>query len=273
MKIIFIDIDGTLINYAGEVPESAKVAIKKARENGHLVFINTGRSRAQVFKYIEDVGFDGYICSEGLYVESNGEILKKESLSKEQVDLINDYIKKEKIGFMGEGHTKFIVNSSFLDKMKELIPNGDLERFNKVFPFGEVLEQIPYEDMGKINFPSATDFSKELQKQFGDKLKAGFFTDEGVSYGMMTLGYPNVDKMNGVTFLLNHLEQNENVNQTDVETYAFGDTGGDIGMVVGCTYGVAMGNGSDSLKEKADYVTETVDGNGIYNAFVKYGLI
>ena len=43
-KALFFDIDGTLLSEkTGEVPESAKQAVKEARSKGHLVFINTGR--------------------------------------------------------------------------------------------------------------------------------------------------------------------------------------------------------------------------------------
>ena len=47
-KIIFIDVDGTLVNYEGIIPESAVAAIRKARANGHRVYISTGRSKAEV---------------------------------------------------------------------------------------------------------------------------------------------------------------------------------------------------------------------------------
>lgn len=266
-KIIFIDIDGTLINNSGKFPESSKDAITKAREKGHLVFINTGRSRSQVFKYIEDIGFDGFICSEGLYVEYGGKTLREESLSSEQVDLINEYVKKENLGFMAEGHRVFLVNQRFIDYTIQMVGEEDFERFKLVFPYGEPAKVVPYEGIGKINFPVQSDYSTELQKEFGSKLRVGYFTDDAMKGGMMTLGRFDVDKMIGVNFILEYL------NQQDAETYAFGDTGGDIGMVTGCTYGIAMGNASECLKEKADFVTDSVDENGLYNAFVKYGLI
>ena len=44
-KIIFLDVDGTIIDYDNHIPESAVVAIRKAREKGHLVYVGTGRSR------------------------------------------------------------------------------------------------------------------------------------------------------------------------------------------------------------------------------------
>lgn len=266
-KLIFIDIDGTLINSSGSFPESARLAIKKARENGHLVFINTGRSRAQVFKYIEDIGFDGFICSESLYIEYEGKVLKEQSLSNVQIDLINEYVSKEKLGFMAEGHRVFLVNQQFIDYTIKMVGENEFERFKLVFPYGEPTNIVPYEGIGKINFPTQKDYSQELQKLFGDKLKVGFFTDDTMKGGMMTLGRFDVDKMIGVNFILDYL------NIHDAETYAFGDTGGDIGMIVGCTYGIAMGNATSNLKEKADFITDCVDEDGIYNAFVKYSLI
>lgn len=47
-KIIFLDVDGTLVDYHNRIPDSAVEAIRKARENGHLVYVCTGRSRAEM---------------------------------------------------------------------------------------------------------------------------------------------------------------------------------------------------------------------------------
>lgn len=43
-KIIFLDVDGTLVDYEGRIPQSAVDAIRQARGNGHRVYICTGRS-------------------------------------------------------------------------------------------------------------------------------------------------------------------------------------------------------------------------------------
>ena len=64
-KILFFDIDGTLISESsGEIPESTKTALKRAQENGHITIINTGRTRALIEPRLQDMGFDGYICEE-----------------------------------------------------------------------------------------------------------------------------------------------------------------------------------------------------------------
>ncbi|HCG60620.1 MAG TPA: Cof-type HAD-IIB family hydrolase, partial [Lachnospiraceae bacterium] len=58
-KVLFIDVDGTLTNYENKIPRSAVEAIRQARENGHLVYICTGRSKAEVYDEIWDIGLDG----------------------------------------------------------------------------------------------------------------------------------------------------------------------------------------------------------------------
>ena len=74
-KIIFLDVDGTLVNENGIVPESAKVAVKKARKNGHYVFLCTGRSKAEIYEDIMEIGFDGIIAAAGGYIELGDKVL------------------------------------------------------------------------------------------------------------------------------------------------------------------------------------------------------
>ena len=57
-KVIFIDVDGTLVSYENVLPPSAVEAIRTARRNGHKVYICTGRSRAEVYENIWDIGLD-----------------------------------------------------------------------------------------------------------------------------------------------------------------------------------------------------------------------
>jgi len=74
-KIVFIDIDGTLVTDAGNVPDSTRLACRKARENGHLLYLCTGRSKAEIYPFILEMGFDGIIGAGGGFVESQGEML------------------------------------------------------------------------------------------------------------------------------------------------------------------------------------------------------
>lgn len=51
-KIVFLDVDGTLVNYENDLPESAIKAIQETRRKGNLVFTVTGRSKAEMYQDI-----------------------------------------------------------------------------------------------------------------------------------------------------------------------------------------------------------------------------
>ena len=57
------------------------------------------------------------------------------------------------------------------------------------------------------------------------------------------------------------------------DTMAFGDGGNDISMLRHAAIGVAMGNASDEVKAAANYVTASVDDDGIKKALEHFNII
>ena len=84
-KIVFLDIDGTLVTPNYPLSALVKKGIKKARENGHLIFLCTGRNRVGIENIMSD-DFDGCICSAGGYLEIKGEMIETTYLDKEEVE-------------------------------------------------------------------------------------------------------------------------------------------------------------------------------------------
>lgn len=82
-KILLIDVDGTLVNYENQLPASAASAIRKARANGHKVYICTGRSKAEVYPNLWEIGLDGMIGGNGSYVEDHGKVVMHQLITKE----------------------------------------------------------------------------------------------------------------------------------------------------------------------------------------------
>ena len=74
-KAIFLDVDGTLVNDFGAVPDSARRAVRAARANGHLIFSCTGQSLPELWDDITAPGFDGVIAAAGGYVEYEAQVL------------------------------------------------------------------------------------------------------------------------------------------------------------------------------------------------------
>lgn len=95
MKLIFIDVDGTLLDYESNLPDSASQAIRETRKKGNLVYICTGRSEAEVYDYIWEIGLDGMIGGNGSYVKDGDEVLLDQHISAEDERKIVDWLRQE----------------------------------------------------------------------------------------------------------------------------------------------------------------------------------
>ena len=85
-KLIFLDVDGTLTPAgSNEPPASAMAAVRAARENGHRVFLCTGRNPAMLAPVLA-LGFEGAVACAGGYVFAGDEVLYDCPMSREQFD-------------------------------------------------------------------------------------------------------------------------------------------------------------------------------------------
>ena len=115
-KILFFDIDETLLSHKTfTIPESTKNALKKAKENGHLIFINTGRTKSLIGDDIKELEFDGYVCGCGTYIEVNNKVLYNNIVNKENYNIILDGLKKYKLNCVLEGEEAIYVDENTED--------------------------------------------------------------------------------------------------------------------------------------------------------------
>ena len=84
-KAVFFDADGTLCDMEKGVPQSTKEALKKLRENGHDAWLCTGRSRAFVSWYLEELPFTGMISACGATIEKDGERLFNKEMPPDRI--------------------------------------------------------------------------------------------------------------------------------------------------------------------------------------------
>ncbi|MGT2968001.1 HAD-IIB family hydrolase, partial [Streptococcus azizii] len=98
-KIIFLDVDGTLVDYHNRIPQSAIEAIRRARANGHLVYVCTGRSRAEMQPELWEIGLDGMIGGNGSYVEHQGQVIMHQLISKEDSKAVVDWLQDRGLEF------------------------------------------------------------------------------------------------------------------------------------------------------------------------------
>ena len=108
------------------IPESAKRAVRKAKENGHLIFINTGRTISVINKEIKDLGFDGYICGCGSYIEVDGEVIYSNDIDKSKYAEIINKIEEYDLDVVLEGREAVYYNrdTSTVAMLTDFIQNN-----------------------------------------------------------------------------------------------------------------------------------------------------
>ncbi|WP_245799697.1 Cof-type HAD-IIB family hydrolase [Virgibacillus proomii] len=275
-KIIFMDIDGTLVNDNGVVPESAKSAVQKARENGHLIFISTGRSKAELYEDILDIGFDGIIGAVGGYIEVGQEVILHETVDPEDVQHLVDYFSQHGIDFYLESNGGLFASKyckkhirSIIDKEIKENPGAKEEIEKGILPFHDALiegESSIRDDINKISFLGSDIPIEKISEEFGTKFNISSTVPIfGENSGELSI--PGTHKETAIVKVLEHL----NINRKN--SFAYGDGMNDLEMIQYVHRGIAMGNAKEALKLVADDITDTPDEDGIFNSFVKYGLI
>lgn len=275
-KIIFIDVDGTLVDYEGNIPVSAVKAIRKARENGHRVYMSTGRSKAEVYKEIWDIGLDGMIGGNGSYVEDNGEVILHQKITAEQCRQIVDWLHERGLEFYLESNSGLYASEHFEEKGEPVMQEyskrkgrSDGEKITVRSAFPEMIfgGELYRDDLNKVSF-ILSDYQDFLDaRERFPQLQAGTWGGKGETALFGDLGVKNITKAYAIEKLLEHLHRDVS------DTIAIGDAKIDIPMLEYCSYGVAMGSGGDEIKAMADYITTDVDKDGIWNAFEYLGLI
>lgn len=276
IKLICIDMDGTLLNSNHEISERNKEALRQAKKLGVNIAITTGRLFGSARYYSNLIGIENtpVIASNGAYIKTNYEDIPilENSIPKEIAIEIYKIIKKHnlKINFnswdtlmredeVPDDHAYTIMNKQLPDDKKvKFIINSDfisaIENFD-----GKILKGIVIERENLDNLWAAKD---ELKEIFGDKLH------------VVSSGTDNIEIMIGTTSKGNavaHLADILNVNAEEV--MCIGDSENDISMLKFAGIGVAMGNGLQMVKDIADYITDTNDNDGVSKAVEKFVLI
>ncbi|MFU2181092.1 Cof-type HAD-IIB family hydrolase [Streptococcus hyovaginalis] len=277
-KAIFLDVDGTLVDYDNTIPESAITAIRQARQNGHRVYVCTGRSRAEMQPEIWDIGIDGMIGGNGSYVEDQGQVIMHQLISKEDTKHIVDWLHSRGLEFYLESNNGLFASENFRDAARPVLREYSLRKGRtqeevKDQEAEDALHGLVYggelyrDDLNKVSF-ILSDYQDHLDaiEEFPN-LEAHTWGGRGETALFGDLGVKDINKAHAIEVLLQHL----GVDRQD--TIAFGDAKIDIPMLDYCQVGVSMGNGGPEILAMADMITDDVAEDGLYNAFAKLGLL
>lgn len=274
-KILFIDVDGTLVDYENRLPASAVTAIRAARSKGHRVYLCTGRSKAEVYPNLWEIGLDGMIGGNGSYVEDHGHVVLHRLLTADQCRRVVDWLHSRGLEFYLESNNGLFASEHFETAAQPALveytrrKGGNTEGLTvrSMMPdmiYGGTLYR---DDVNKISFllksyqdhlDSAAAFPDLQPGTWGGKGETALFGD---------LGVKDITKASAVRALLQYLGADA------ADTIGFGDAKVDVPLLNACAFGVAMGGGGPEIKAAADYVTDDVECDGLYNAFAHLGLL
>lgn len=270
-KVLFFDIDGTLVNFSGGMPESTQEALRQARRNGHHVVLCTGRSKCQIYDWLKKFGVDGMICAAGAYVEYGGQVISHDVIGHNALVKVIDFMEREHIvyGLQCTGHN--VSTTSGIETMRKMFSERfhmDAEQVENLFGDTEYDDdprgRTDVDKMIYYDSPIGIEAVRQaLSPEFDVTLSS--FEEPDETSGEITQA--GITKAYGMQKLLRHL----NIRRED--TIAFGDGPNDLDMLQFAHCGVAMGNAGEDVKAAADLITEHIDRDGVYLAMKQLGLI
>ena len=274
-KSIFLDVDGTLVSGHATMNPKVVEAINRARQNGHYVFICTGRNKTGIKYELAKADFDGIIASAGSYIEIDNKVIHSVYFNKLLVDKISKVFDENNIYYNYE-----CTDVTYMSKkMLELFIGGvnfesgniELEKMMKEeFKKFSIQDLSLYnnQDIHKICF-IATDQNdvERAKKQLGDDVNMVIHD----IFDATTINGELISKVDNKATAIKQVIDYLGIDKKD--TIAFGDSMNDYEMINFVECGIAMGNACKELKEVASRVCRSVDEDGIYYEFIELGLI
>ena len=258
-KIIFFDIDGTILSHRTfQISDSTKAAIKQAKDNGHLTFINTGRTIAEIDHTITDVGFDGFVCGCGTSISYHGNILLQTTLPTDTtLQLIKD-LRELNIEAVLEGS-----KAIYFDHNSNSPLINELRNSQFIHNFNLLSWDSPDISIDKFcMWPNTEEGSARFYEKYKDTFD--FIDRDRRLYEVVPKNY---SKASGIEFLLSHL------NIPHENTFALGDGPNDLPMLEYAKHSIAMENAPDDIKRIVSYVTKDVDHDGVAHALKHFNII
>lgn len=256
-RVAFFDIDGTLADnqlphhlaFSERVPDSAKLALKKLKENNIEPVIASGRHYQTIKPLANDLGVDSIISSNGNCVHYKGERLHQNVISPSLLNELILHLAKQKIEFLietSQGIYCYENNHYHGDHPSDKIFLKDCDPLPK-----DVLQLI-------VPWHETIDFKLD---------EDSLLIAEKVAPVAANIHLKSGTKAEGIHRICDEMAI------TPQQALAFGDEENDLTMFDAVGFPVAMGNAADSLKRKAAHVTASVSDDGIWKACLELGLI
>lgn len=257
LKIIFLDVDGTLVGEKDGViytPDSAIEAIVKARQ------ICTGRSLGEIGP-LQNIGFDGIIGAAGGFLMENGQFVFQHRMPEDIIHTIIQDSQERDLLINLECDDGWYCNQAFIDYTAPMLEGQD--------DYASLIHPIKDANLTTINkvtvLSHSLPFEEICQPYEQDYTTVAMSWPGRIHGGEISL--PGISKATAIQYVLaSHQYDKE-------DTMAIGDSMNDIEMFKCVNTAIAMGNYRDKLDKYASYITDTLDNDGLYKAFAHFKLI
>lgn len=259
--VVFFDIDGTVVDYETQIiPDSAAEAIRLLKKNGHLPIVNTGRPIGHVDPRVQQLDFSGWICSCGMELILDGEMIYRDYPSAEECRKILELSHECRMAIQTEGH-----DSLLFDAHMPYHPLG-LREAERLAAQGLRVEPLQNsEDKNFIKFVTydtpGCDRARFLRET------APYFDSVTRANTMIEFIKKGHSKAEGMGRFLKELHVPKE------EIFAIGDSENDLPMFAMAGTTICLGDGVEAVKQQADYVTDPVLDDGVFHALRHFGLI
>lgn len=258
MSAVFFDIDGTLWDRENRIPDSTREAVAKLHENGHLVFLCSGRTRVMISSEdLLSLGFDGIIAGCGTQIEYQGRSVFCHEMDSSLLGRTLHVLKECRMPVMLEGQKYLYMDKEVCADTYGKYIVKTLGKY--VRPLEGPVEQMHASKLTAMLSQSDYKTAESVLKQDFHVLYHGSIVAE-----MVPLGF---SKAGGIKRVCTKLGIPHS------STVAFGDSVNDKDMLSYAALGVAMGNGTQEAKKAADYITDDIHQDGIYHALRHFHLI
>ena len=265
IKVIAIDMDGTLLNSKKELLEETKQYFKEFHTKGTetLLVLCTGRPDTGIRPYLKDLGYleeNHYIISQNganIYESQTGNRIMDAFVDSEKIQKWIELGKKHRVSVMGAGvdyYYSFDEDPTEWMEFDVKIVNGSLKRITKE----DSLSTDFYKILLLGDVEQLDEFETIIPKEWRDE----FYVVRSQKYLIEVLT-KGVNKAFGLEKLAKEL----NIQPSEIA--AIGDAANDIEMLEYAGLAIAMGNASEKVKAIADIVTDTNENNGVIKAIDK----
>lgn len=259
-KMIFLDLDGTLLDDEKKLPQENREAIDAALEMGHKVLVCTGRPLSSAIKLLPLFGLDKQGCyaityNGGLiYDAGDKKAVYKKTLPLDQVKYVF-----EKAYEYGNIHIQTYTNEGFICEY-DTKEGQDYERITKTDRkvVKNVLEELNGQEPCKMlaiaydcDRKRIEGFRESMMEYCEGKMNVCFSNYEYLEF--MPVG---INKGNSIRWMSDFL------NIPMENTIAVGDAENDITMIQTAAVGAVMKNASDEIKQYGNYITEKNNNEG-----------